>query len=39
MSDNSQATETEEELDDFIDEEYVPRIFFRYDYGKIKSQE
>lgn len=39
MSENSQATETEEELDDFIDEEYNQRVFFRYDYSKIKGQE
>ena len=39
MSENSQATETEEELDDFIDDEFAPRVFFRYDHSKVKCQE
>jgi ClpP class serine protease len=39
LSENSQATETEEELDDFVDEDYPPRVFFRYDTSKIKCQE
>jgi len=26
-------------MDDFIDEEYNPRVFVRYDYSKIKGQE
>jgi hypothetical protein len=26
-------------MDDFIDEEYNQRVFFRYDHSKIKGQE
>ncbi len=39
MSENSQATETEEEIDDYLDDEYAPRVFFRYDQNKVKCQE
>ncbi len=39
MSENSQITETEEEFDNIIDEEFTNKVFFRYDYTRIKPQE
>ena len=39
MEDDSEATETEEEVIQEIEENYNNRVFFRYDESKIRTQE
>lgn len=39
MSENSNATETEEEVEQVMDEQFSHQVYFKYDYSKIKNQE